>query len=148
MIKDWKLAVGFALALWVLIFVIISALMVIPMPALLSTILGFLVSPVIAFFLARLYFKKNPGGIKEGIVLAVFWLIVGTVLDLAVTIQYIKGTGTYADGLKSFYGAWSLWVSFVLMIVVVSLVAKMTRGGEIIKKPPVGPAGLPPQPTA
>ncbi|OGY45600.1 MAG: hypothetical protein A2731_02385 [Candidatus Buchananbacteria bacterium RIFCSPHIGHO2_01_FULL_39_8] len=145
MIKDWKLAVGFAVALWVLIFVIISALMVIPMPALLLTILGLLVAPIVAFFLAKIYFKKNPGEIKEGVILGVFWLIVGTILDLLVTIQYVKETGTYVDGLKEFYGAWSLWVSFVLTIIVVALVANMTRGGEMIEKPSVSPSATPPQ---
>ena len=71
----------------------------------------------------------------QGFVLALSWFIVGIILDLLVTIQYVKGTGTYVDGLKEFYGTWNLWAGIVLMFVAVALAAKITRGGELMQKP-------------
>ncbi len=136
MIKNWKLAFGLALGLWAIIFIVISAIIVMPISSGLMTTLTTLVSPVAAFILARIYFKKYPGAIIAGVLLAVFWLIVGTVLDLLVTIQYVKGFGSYVDGLKDFYGAWTLWLSFGLMIAAVALAAKLTHGGKLMPMSP------------
>ena len=133
MIKNFKLAFGLALGLWALIFIIISAILVMPLPSGLMKTLTTLVAPVAGFILAKIYFKKSPGTITSGLILAVFWIIVGTVLDLLVTIQYVKGSDSYLDGLKDFYGDWGLWLSFVLTIGAVVAAAFLTHGGELMK---------------
>ncbi|MFA6411013.1 MAG: hypothetical protein WCW26_05580 [Candidatus Buchananbacteria bacterium] len=135
MIKNWKLAVGLAAGLWAIMFIGVSAFMVMPISVLWQKILELILSVVGSFILARFYFKKNPGEIKDGLILGIFWLLAGTVLDLLITIFYVKASGTYLDGLKSFYGMWSLWVSFVLTVVTVAITAKITHGGILIKKP-------------
>jgi len=137
MVKDLKLALGLGAGFWAIMFIGISALMVMPMPEILQQICGIILAGVTAFILAKIYFKKNPGDIKTGIILGVLWLITSTALDLLVTVQYVKAGGSYVDGLKSLYGAWNLWVGFLLMLVGVVAAAKMTHGGDLIKKPPV-----------
>ncbi len=135
MIKNWKLAIGLGAGFWVIMFIGISALMVTPLPVIWQKILEIILSGVGAFILARIYFKKNPSDIKAGIILGVAWFIVGGILDLLVTIQYVKAGGTYVSGLKSFYGMWNLWVGFLLMFAGIVLAAKLTRGGELMKSP-------------
>ncbi len=75
------------------------------------------------------------------------WFIVGGILDLLITIQYVKAGGSYLAGLKMFYSAKSLWAGFLLMFVGAVLAAKMTRGGELMKPntpmPPQQPPMMP-----
>jgi len=140
MIKNLKLALGLGAGMWAVMFIGISALMVTPLLAIWQTILEIILSGLAAFVLARFYFKKNPGDIKDGLILGIAWFIVGGILDLLVTIQYVKAGGSYLSGLKSFYGMWSLWVGFLLMFIGIVLAAKLTRGGELIKTQPQAPA--------
>ena len=132
---NWKYALGFGLGLWAIIFIGVSAIMVTPLALIWQKIAEIILVAVAAFILAKIYFKKNPGDLLQGFVLALSWFIVGIILDLLVTIQYVKGTGTYVDGLKEFYGTWNLWAGIVLMFVAVALAAKITRGGELMQKP-------------
>jgi len=150
MIKDWKIALGLGAGFWAIMFIGISAFMVMPLPEILQQICGIILAGVAGFILAKIYFKKNPGDIKAGIVLAISWLIVATILDLLITVQYVKAGGTYIDGLKGLYGAWNLWVGFFLMLVGVVVAAKMIHGGDLMKKPPVQqpPSAPTPPPTA
>ncbi len=135
MVKRIGLGVGF----WAVMFLAVSVLMVSGLPEIWQKILEIIVSGVAAYILARIYFKKSPGGIKDGVALAIIWLVVGGILDLLVTIQYVKGNGTYLEGLKAFYGMWNLWVGIALMFVGAIVAAKTTRGGELIPKPPSQP---------
>ena len=138
--------------MWAVMFIGVCALMVTPLPVIWQQILEIVLSGLAAFILARLYFKKNPGDIKDGLILGVAWFIVGGILDLLVTVQYVKAGASYFSGLKSFYGIWSLWVGFLLMFVGVIFAAKLTRGGELIKSasfvPPSKPPLVPPTPPA
>ena len=143
MIKKWPLAIGLGAGLWGVMFIGVSALMVSGLPDLVQQIFEIVLAGVVAFILARLYFKKAPGDLKAGAILFVLWLAIETALDLLITVQFVKASGTYASGLKSFYGMWSLWVSFVLMLVGVELSAKITHGGELMKTPDQNPASKP-----
>lgn len=145
MIKDLKLGLGLGAGFWAIMFIGISALMVIPMPMILQQIGGIILAGVVGFLLAKIYFKKNPGDIKAGIILGVTWFIVLTVLDLLVTIQYVKAAGSYVDGLKSLYGAWNFWIGIVAMFVGIVVAVKLTHGGELMKRPSVQPSQPAPQ---
>jgi hypothetical protein len=136
MIKNWKVALGLGVGLWAIMFIGVSAIMVTPLPDIAQKILEIILSGVAAFILAKIYFSKNPGDIKAGLILGVFWFVVEGILDLLVTVQYVKAGGTYLSGLKAFYSMWNLWLGFLLMFVGVVLAAKLTRGGELMKKPP------------
>ena len=131
-------------------FIGISALMVIPMSVILQQIGGIVLAGVGGFILAKIYFKKNFGDIKAGIILGVLWLIVSTILDLLVTVQYVKAGGSYVDGLKSLYGAWNLWVGLLAMFVGIVVAVKLTHGGELMKRPPASstPSSPPSTPSA
>ncbi|MFA6215952.1 MAG: hypothetical protein WC768_05275 [Patescibacteria group bacterium] len=135
MVKNWITAIALALGLWVVMFIGVSALMVAPLPAIWQKILEIVLSGAASFILARIYFKKNPGELKDGLALGAVWFLVGGVLDLLITVQYVKAGAGYFAGLKTFYGMWNLWVGFLLMFAGVVLAAKMTHGGEIAKMP-------------
>jgi len=148
MIKNWLLALGLGAGMWGVMFIGVSAIMVTPIPLLWQKILEIILSGVAAFILAKIYFKKHPGDIKEGLILGVCWFIVGGILDLLVTVQYVKAGASYLTGLKMFYGTWSLWAGFLLMFIGIAAAALTTHGGELMKplaqppsqKPPVPPA--------
>lgn len=143
--KNLLLALGLGAGMWGVMFIGVSAIMVTPIPPLLQKILEIILSGVAAFILARIYFKKQPGDLKEGLILGVCWFVVGGVLDLLVTVQYVKGSASFFNGLKMFYGMWSLWVGFLLMFIGIVVAAKLTRGGELMKQPPFPPIQKPPQ---
>jgi hypothetical protein len=142
MLKHWKLLLGLGAGFWAVMFIGVSALIVSPLFDIWQKIIEIGLAAVVSFILAKLYFKKNPGDIKEGLVLALIWLIISAILDLLITIQFVKAGGTYFDGLKQFYGMWSLWISFALTFVACVAAAKTTRGGELMAptQPPVPPA--------
>ena len=136
MIKNWKFAIGLGAGFWVIMFIGVSAIMVALLSEIWQKILEIILAGVAAFILARLYFKKQPGEVKDALVLGIAWFIVGTILDLLITIQYVKAGANYFAGLKTFYGTWNLWVGFVLMFVGIIIAAKTTHGGELMKPPP------------
>ena len=127
------LKIGLGAAFWGIMFLAVSAVMVTPLPLVAQQLIEIVVAAAAGFILGKMYFKKNPGDLKQGVLTAVIWLLIGTVLDLLITIQYVKADGTYVDGLKTFYGTWSLWVSFVLFVAAVASAAKVTHGGALIK---------------
>jgi len=143
--KNLPLTLGLGVGLWVVMFLGVFALMVSPMSDLVQKIGEIILAGVAGFVLAMLYFKKNPGDIKDGVVLWVAWLVIGTILDLLITIWFVKGSASYVEGLKMFYGMWSLWVSFVVMLGGIVLAAKTTHGGDLMKQSPFEPTNRPPQ---
>ena len=146
MVKNLKLGLGLAAGLWAVMFIGVSAIMVTPLPLLWQKILEIILSFVAAFILAKIYFKKYPGDLKEGLILGVLWFVVGGILDLLVTIQYVKAGASYLIGLKTFYFMWNLWVGFALMFAGIILAAKITHGGELMQRPPTFPTPRPKQP--
>ena len=126
------LKLGLGAAFWGIMFLAVSAVMITPLPLVAQQVIEIIVAAGAGFILGKIYFKKNPGDLKQGVMTAVIWLLIGTVLDLLITIQYVKADGTYVDGLKTFYGTWSLWVSFVLFIAAVASAAKLTHGGALV----------------
>ena len=141
--KNRLLALGLGVGLWMVMFLGVFALIVSPLSDLIQKIGEIVLAGVAAFVLAKIYFKKSPGDLKDGVVLWLAWLILGTILDLLITIWFVKGSGSYVSGLKAFYGMWSVWVSFVVMLAGVGLAAKTTHGGELMKKPPQQPPASP-----
>ncbi|MFA5022048.1 MAG: hypothetical protein WC508_03150 [Patescibacteria group bacterium] len=146
MIKNWKLALGLGAGFWAIMFIGVSAFMVMPIAVLWQRILEIILAVLASFILSRIYFKKYPSDLKEALALGIFWLVISAVLDLLITIQYVKADGTYLDGLKSFYGMWSLWVSFVLTLISIIATAKITHGGQLMKSQNTTPLPMPPIP--
>jgi len=147
MIKNYKLALGLSAGMWAIMFIGVSAFMVLPIAVIWQKILEIILSGAAAFVLGKLYFKKHPGGLKDGLILGVAWFIIGGILDLLVTVQYVKAGASYFLGLKTFYGMWNLWVGFLLMFAALAVAALTTRGGEVAKpfSQPLRPQPVKPQ---
>ncbi len=113
----WKPATLLAVLLWVLIFAEMSILMFIPIlkdNSLMQRILHLIILPFLVLLCAYMYFKDKKADMKDGLVLGVWFLIIGTVLDLAITIPlFVKSF--------SFYKALSLWIGFLEVLVFASI---------------------------
>ena len=119
--------IGFGAAFWGIMFLSVSALLVSPLPDLWQKVIEIVVAGVASYVLAMIYFKKQPGGRAEGIKLWVLFMVVGTILDLLITVQYVRLRYSYLYGLKTFYSMWSLWVSFAVSFVAIVLAAKSNK---------------------
>jgi uncharacterized membrane protein YtjA (UPF0391 family) len=121
--KNWLAATGWAILYWVLIFVVISIIMF-GLPSLSSTnqnIISLIIEIGLVLFCAGMYFKKYPGTFVNGIILGVWFLIVGTVLDLLITVPL------FVKSYSAFYGTWNLWVGFVITILFSGLATGIFR---------------------
>ena len=139
--------IGYGAGFWAIMFIGVSALMVTPIPEIWQKILEIVLAGVGALILGLVYFKKAPGTIKNGLTLGVIWFIVGGILDLLITIQYVKAGGSYLFGLKTFYGAWSLWAGFLAMFLGLIMAAKL-KGSKSGFPPTLESPQTPPPPPA
>jgi len=108
-----KSATVWAVILWVLIFVEISVVMFIPAlqgSELTQKVIHLLVLPLMVLFCSHMYFKGTRPDLKQGFVLGVYFLVVGTILDLAITVSLFTG-------FSEFYSQWSLWLGFLEVLV-------------------------------
>jgi amino acid transporter len=109
--------------LWVLIFVELSVLMFSGLSNLIQKIIHFALLLVFALICGKIYFnKKNEDGWKEGFLLGVWMIIIGSVLDLLITIPF------FVKSYETFYFQWSLWLGFVEVIILTTI------SGMIFKK--------------
>ncbi|MBI4453694.1 hypothetical protein HY636_03545 [Candidatus Woesearchaeota archaeon] len=118
MLKNWKSATSYGVLLWLLIFVEVSVLMFMPAltgKELTQNILHMIILPVLVLFCAWMYFKNTPASAKDGFLLGVYFLVIGTVLDLLITIPLFVKT-------FDFYKEIWLWLGFLEVIVVCTLV--------------------------
>lgn len=108
LIKDWKMATVWGIIFWVLIFVVITVMMF-GFPNLYQSWCSLITNPFLVVFCAWMYFKSVKGKLKDGIVLGIYWIILGTVLDLLITIPlFVKDYG--------FFTEWMLWLSWVELV--------------------------------
>ena len=116
---------------WALIFVEISILIFIPILAgqeLLQTILHLVILLFIVWLMAAMYFKKTHPSVKKGMIVGVYFLIIGTILDLVVTIPL------FVKDYASFYSDWSLWVGYLELLVVSTLVGYLLAKKHQVKE--------------
>ena len=111
---NYKRALIFSLLLWVIIFVVISILIFLPVlkdnEMAMQVVYWVLLVPIV-LLLAKWYFKGDAPTTKKGLFLGVFALLVGTVLDLIITVPlFIK---SYSE----FYLDWKMWVGFAMVII-------------------------------
>ncbi|MBD3311179.1 MAG: hypothetical protein GF349_01625 [Candidatus Magasanikbacteria bacterium] len=109
-----KRSIFFAVILWIFIFIIISVLMFLPQLQgndLAINIVFWIILIPLVLLLAKWYFKKDPPNIKKGFYLGVITLIIGTILDLTITIPFF--VHSYAD----FYSDWMMWFGFAELLV-------------------------------
>jgi hypothetical protein len=113
-----KTATLWAAILWVLIFVEVSIAKFTPGLSgndFLQKIIEIILVPIFVLLCAYMYFNGEKASVKDGLMLAAWFLVIGTILDLAITVPLF---------LKSFtalYSQWNLWVGYIEAFVVCAL---------------------------
>lgn len=109
-----KRLLGYSVILWVIIFVIYSIIMFLPWfkdHNVRIQIAWWVLEIPIVLLWSRAYFKTVAPTWKSGLILGVVGLLIGTILDLLITVPFfVKSYAVY-------YGNWLMYVGFVEMIV-------------------------------
>lgn len=124
MLKNWKSATMWAIISWVFAFVAISMIMF--APALVGDIptqnaLELLILPIIAYFAAHMALKDEKTGASDGFKLGIYFVIIGTVLDLLITVPLF--TKSY-----DFFRNWMLWAGYAEGIIFCTLAGYHLQG--------------------
>jgi len=120
---NWKKALGFGALLWVLMFVIVSALIGFKIQEFIWVEIGIsIISGVISFILAG-YVKPKSFGMALGY--GASWLVVGVILDAIVTMRFNPAIFT----------SWMLWLGYGLVVLAPLLRVKK----EPTMSPPASP---------
>jgi len=113
-----KRIIGYSILLWILIFVAYSIIMFLPwfkgnveriQPGL------WVVEIPLILLWSKAYFKKVAPTWKSGIILGIAGLLIGTILDLVITVPlFVKSYSMY-------YGNWLMYVGFVEMLILTTV---------------------------
>jgi hypothetical protein len=117
LIRSWKNATIWGILLWIMIFVEVSILMFLPLlqgKEGWQSVIHLVILPFLVLFCIYMYSKGGYTNVHEGFLLGVYFLIIGTVLDLAITIPLFVKSFT-------FYTQWELWLGFLEVIAFSSL---------------------------
>ena len=130
--KNLRRATLWGILLWIFIFVEISILMF--LPGLKDSYMGqrivhLLVFALLVLFVTKWYFKTVQASTKEGFVVGIWFIIVGTVLDAIITIPL------FVKSYSFFYSDMYLWLGFLILIVVSTLVGHKLAGCKLCKMP-------------
>lgn len=108
---NWVLASSTAVLLWILIFVTVSIIMFMPRIGGFYRYILLVIEPLVIFFCAYLYFRRNKGAWQQGLFLGVYYIIISTILDLIITIPlFVKS--------YEFFKNWNLYIGFLEVIIV------------------------------
>jgi NADH:ubiquinone oxidoreductase subunit 6 (subunit J) len=117
-------AIGYGALGWVLIFFEVSALMFLLklQPGLAYYAIHYAAAAAIAAFCAWFYFdsEKTKGGIGEGILAGIAFVLTGAALDAAITVPFF--VKSYA-----FFNDAYLWIGFAETIIVSAIVGKINE---------------------
>jgi amino acid transporter len=108
--------------LWILIFAEFSVLMFSGLDNLAQQIIHFGFLAIFAVICSYIYFNKNEDSWKEGFLLGAWMILIGTILDLLITIPF------FVKSYPAYYLQWQLWMGFIEVIVL------STISGIIFKK--------------
>ena len=120
----FKSATLWAMIFWTFIFVVVTILMFVPPltgQLLTQKIILLVVTPLLVWLCSHMYFKTaHHISLHAGLLLGAYFVVIGTILDLIVTIPiFVK---TYA-----YYTEWSLWAGFAETILFAGLVGYLTK---------------------
>lgn len=112
MIKNWKKATILGILLWILIFVLFTIIMFIPVVGNYTSYLAIIIGPLIVLLCGYYYFTAVPGGAVDGLVIGIYWLILGSILDAVITIPlFVKIS--YA----AYFLSWTMLLGYALSLV-------------------------------
>lgn len=101
---NWKKAIGYGVALWVLMFVIISILIAYKIyEGVIVAIVVAIISGIISYILAG---YAKPTKISEALMYGFTWVVVGVILDVIVTRRFNA----------AIFSEWSLWLGYALVL--------------------------------
>lgn len=115
---NFKRALGYAVLLWFIIFVVISIVMFLPWfkDSQLRIMAAWwaLEIPIVLLW-AKAYFKVETPTWKKGLYLGVAALIVSVVLDVIITVPlFVKSYAAY-------FGSWMLYVGYLELLILTAL---------------------------
>ncbi len=132
-------AVGFGVMLWVGIFVIISILMFTPgikdHPIVLHIIYYVLFIPLV-LLLAKWYFRGTMPTARQGFLLGLIGLAIGTLLDLAITVPF------FIHSYRDFYTDVYLYIGYAEVLLLATLAGAEFDGPAAVMREESG--DLPP----
>ena len=103
-------AILLGILLWILIFVEVSIFKIgLGFIGVAGTIIHYVFLIVFTVLTASLYYKWAKKTAMNGFLLGVLFILVGTILDLAITAPLFTGY-------SAFYSQWNLWVGFAIVI--------------------------------
>ena len=112
-------AILLGILLWVLIFVEISVFVIgLGLTGVLQYAIHYIFLTIFTALGASIYYRTKDK--LNGFVLGIFWLLVGNVLDLIITIPMFtaKNYETLAAAYSGFYSDIYLWLGFLIVIIV------------------------------
>ena len=112
----------YSVLLWIIIFAIISIVMFLPWfkdSQLRVQIAWWVLEIPVVLIWAKMYFKVGTLTWKKGLHLGLVALVVGTILDMIITVPlFVRSYTTY-------FGSWTLYVGYLELLVLTTL-----AGGE------------------
>lgn len=117
-----KYATMWGAILWALIFIEVSIWMFIPgLTVMLQKVLHYITLPFITILCAHFYFKHDVPTIRKGMVLGFYFIIIGVLLELIITIPlFVKDFAYFMD--------WTLYFGFAIILATVIIYGKLKRG--------------------
>lgn len=93
--KFWR-AVLTGVLLWVLIFLEVSVLMFgFKLEGGVYYLIHYIMIGLFVLLCSAIYFRGALGGVKKGLLLGVIWIVVGSILDLAITVPLMKSFSVF-----------------------------------------------------
>ncbi|MFH1276382.1 MAG: hypothetical protein ABIH82_04690 [Candidatus Woesearchaeota archaeon] len=128
MLKNWKTGTGYALLLWLLIFVEVAIVMFTGASESGQRFLHLVFLIPLAAFCTWMYFKNvKPNG-RQGLYLGIWFLLVGTVLDLAITIPF------FVKDFAGFYLNGWIWFGYLELLVITTVTGGYLQSKKGSKK--------------
>lgn len=149
MIKNISHALGLGIVFWIIVFIVIALVNILPFlkeQVLVQWIITWIVVSAVSLYLSKVYFKKNPGTIKDGILIGIFWIALLSVLDMAITVPFFvkpsvskfwNQNASYIDSAAFLFSEWKLWIGFLFIMVICVITAKTSTKKKSVLPPPV-----------
>ena len=148
MLKDFKKAAIGGILLWVLIFVTWSIIIFLPpfkdgANMMWQYIIHYILLILWIWIIAKMYFGKVAASAKEGLILGIFVLIIGIILDAIITVSLFP-VGTHAE----FFGQWEMWIGYIELIILMTIFGSIISKKDTKEMPAPEPAQSASQPVA
>lgn len=124
MIKNLKSATILGLILWVLIAVEIALVDIVfaPLGKNIQQILWLIFGIPIILFVANRYFKKNPGDVKDGLVLGAWLIFISIILDMTIGVPLF-----FDNDYSKYWSSMVVYGAFAAIMIGTTIAAQITK---------------------